>query len=350
MVVEEKYMKRCLELAKQGQGNVEPNPMVGAVIVHNGKIIGEGYHQKYGEAHAEVHAINSVKDKALLKEATIYVSLEPCAHFGKTPPCSHLIVQSQIPNVVVACVDSFSEVSGKGIEYLKKAGCTVSVGLLEKEALELNKRFFTFHTQKRPYVILKWAQSADGFIDMERTAETPIGPLWITGAEEKHLVHKWRSQESAIMIATNTALKDNPSLTTREWFGKNPIRVVIDRELKLSLKLKIFENSVKTIIFNSIKNEISENTEYIRIDFDQEYSLCFREMLERLHQKEILSIIVEGGSILHESAINGDLWDEARVFVGRKTFGKGKKAALLPFTAINKIDFEMSSLYHYRKY
>ena len=236
-------MKKCLELAKKGMGYVSPNPMVGCVIVFNDEIIGEGYHQEYGKDHAEVNAIENVKDKSLLKKSTLYVNLEPCVHFGKTPPCTNLIIESKIPKVVIGCADSYSEVSGKGIKKMQNRGIEIIVGVLGKESRELNKRFFTFHEKKRPYIILKWAESKDGFM-------APLNqnkPFWMTSSESKKLVHKWRAEEEAILIGRITAKKDNPSLTVREVAGSNPIRIIIDKNLTLSGDLNLFNSDAKTI-------------------------------------------------------------------------------------------------------
>ena len=260
---EEFFMQRCIELASKAMGCASPNPMVGSVIVYNNKIIGEGYHEKYGSHHAEVNAINSVKDKSLLSKSTLYVNLEPCAHFGKTPPCSDLIIQNKIPEVVIGCVDTFSEVSGKGIERMRSVGIDVKVGVLENESRELNKRFFTFHEKKRPYIILKWAESKDGFIAPKNQTK----PFWMTSSESKKLAHKWRAEEDAILIGRITAEKDNPSLTVREVEGSNPIRIVIDKDLKLSADFNLFNNDAKTIIFNQLKSEENNSNNYIKINF-----------------------------------------------------------------------------------
>lgn len=331
MNFDEKYLLRCLELAKNGLGNVAPNPMVGCVIVFDGKIIGEGYHQEYGKAHAEVNAIHSVKDKSLLKRSTLYVNLEPCAHFGKTPPCANLIVEHHIPRVVIGCVDSFSEVSGKGIEKLKNAGIDVSVGVLEKESLELNKRFFTFHNKKRPYIILKWAETKDGYIDVERINEI-AGQTnnevdnWITSPLSKQLVHKWRSEESAIMVGTNTALNDNPQLNVREWKGKNPTRVVVDLHDRLPQNLYVFDKSVPTLVFSLTKQEQENNLTFVKIN-DSKYLI--KEILDELYKRNIQSIIIEGGATLLQSFIDLNYWDEARIFVGNRKFTTGLKAPSL---------------------
>ena len=250
MDTDEIYMKRCLELAALGLGKTYPNPMVGAVLVYKNKIIGEGWHQKAGEAHAEVHAIASVKDTALLAKATLYVNLEPCAHLGKTPPCASLIVRHKIPKVVVGCIDHFSKVSGKGIEMMREAGISVTVGVLEKECKESHKRFFTFHDKKRPYIILKWAETTDGFtapLDQEKGK-----PFWITSPESKKRVHKWRTEEAAILVGTKTVELDNPSLTARLWKGKQPLRVVIDKSMKLNSSLNTFNNAAKTLVFSKL--------------------------------------------------------------------------------------------------
>ncbi len=316
-------MNRCLELARRGAGKVAPNPMVGAVIVCNNKVIGEGYHEKYGESHAEVNAINSVSNVELLKESTIYVTLEPCAHHGLTPPCSDLIVEKKIKRVVIGTIDPFAKVAGKGIEKLKKAGIEVETGVLEKECSELNKRFFTFHEKKRPFIILKWAETLDGFIDIERK-EIDFGePTWITGEKALNRVHEIRAVEDAILIGTNTALKDNPSLTVRRCTGRNPVRAVIDRKLRLPANLNLFDNSVKTIVFNSIQNKEIENTLFIKIDFSKN---SLPQILKELHKQNLLSLIVEGGKQLLESFITKNLWDETHLFVGNRNFYTGIRA------------------------
>ena len=320
METDEKYMKRCIELARLGAGSVAPNPMVGCVIVYRGKIIGEGFHQKYGEAHAEVNAINSVNQPELLRESTLYVSLEPCAHHGLTPPCSDLIVEKQIPRVVIGTIDPFSKVAGKGIENLRKNGIEVTVGILEIECRVLNKRFFTFHEKKRPYVILKWAQTLDGFIDIYRSNNDFGEPTWITGSLALRLVHKIRSEEGAVLVGTNTAEKDNPSLTVRHWAGENPVRAVIDKKLRLAPTLNLFDGTSETLVFNAEKNEETEGIDWVKIDFEREITT---QILEILHQRNILSVIVEGGKQLLESFIWQNLWDEAQIFTGNKIFCNG---------------------------
>ena len=314
---EEFFMKRCIELANKAMGCSSPNPMVGSVIVYNNKIIGEGYHEKYGSHHAEVNAINSVKDKSLLLKSTLYVNLEPCAHFGKTPPCSDLIIQNKIPEVVIGCVDTFSEVSGKGIERMRSVGIDVKVGVLENESRELNKRFFTFHEKKRPYIILKWAESKDRFI----APKDQTKPFWMTSSESKKLAHKWRAEEDAILVGRITAEKDNPSLTVREVEGSNPIRIVIDKDLKLSADFNLFNNDAKTIVFNQLKSEENNSNNYIKINFNN----LTKNILKELHKQNIQSIIIEGGTITLQSFIDKNLWDEARIFTTNKTLTEGVK-------------------------
>ena len=314
---EEFFMQRCIELASKTMGCASPNPMVGSVIVYNNKIIGEGYHEKYGSHHAEVNAINSVKDKSLLSKSTLYVNLEPCAHFGKTPPCSDLIIQNKIPEVVIGCVDTFSEVSGKGIERMRSVGIDVKVGVLENESRELNKRFFTFHEKKRPYIILKWAESKDRFIAPKNQTK----PFWMTSSESKKLAHKWRAEEDAILVGRITAEKDNPSLTVREVEGSNPIRIIIDKDLKLSADFNLFNNDAKTIVFNQLKSEENNSNNYIKINFHN----LTKNILQELHKQNIQSIIIEGGTKTLQSFIDKNLWDEARIFTTKKTLTEGVK-------------------------
>jgi len=322
LISHETYIKRCIELAKNGLGTTYPNPLVGSVIVHNGKIIGEGWHRKSGESHAEVIAIDSVKNKELLKESTIYVSLEPCSHFGKTPPCADLIIQHKIPRVVIGTIDPFAKVCGSGIAKLKKSGIKVEVGFLENECRELNKRFFTFHQKKRPYIILKWAQTQNGFIAPLQKKETK--PVWISNEFSRQLVHKWRAEEQAIMVGTNTVLQDNPRLDIRSWTGENPIRIVLDRELKITSGFSVYNKSVKTI-FITEKERLSEheNQVFEKIDFNKNVNIG---ILDVLYKHQIQSVIVEGGAVLLESFIKNDLWDEARVFTSDLSFEKGIKA------------------------
>ncbi|MBQ4407191.1 MAG: bifunctional diaminohydroxyphosphoribosylaminopyrimidine deaminase/5-amino-6-(5-phosphoribosylamino)uracil reductase RibD [Bacteroidales bacterium] len=320
MTFSESIMSRCIELAKLGAGNVSTNPMVGAVVVHDGKIIGEGYHRKCGEAHAEVNAINSVKNQELLKESEIYVSLEPCAHFGKTPPCADLIIEKKIKKVYVGCLDPFSKVDGKGIQKLRAAGVEVVVGLLEKECQELNRRFFTSVNLKRPYVILKWAQSIDGYIDKD------CKPVRISNHQTEILNHKWRSEEDAILVGYNTALRDNPSLTNRLWAGKNPLRVVLDRELKLPNDLKLYDGATRTVVFTSkdVEADLSGVT-VVKIDFER--GNVAAQVLSALYEMKVQSLIVEGGASTHQMFVDAGLWDEARIFVSPVMLVNGTRAA-----------------------
>lgn len=302
-------MSKCVELALKGMGKVSPNPMVGCVIVLDNKIIGEGYHEQYGNAHAEVNAINSVQDKSLLKKSTLYVNLEPCSHYGKTPPCSLKIIQCGIPHVVIGTQDSFPKVAGGGIKMLTEAGVKVEKDVLKKECEELNKRFFTFHEKKRPYIILKWAESGDKFIDIERDYKTTQAAK-ISTQETQLLVHQMRAKESAILVGTNTAIKDNPSLTVRLCEGNNPVRLVIDKDLKIPTHYKLFDNQSKTIVFTE-KNAISsKEIKYIKIDFSHN---ILPHIMSELYSEDLLSLIVEGGSELLNSFIQNDLWDEVQI-------------------------------------
>ncbi|HXR84260.1 MAG TPA: bifunctional diaminohydroxyphosphoribosylaminopyrimidine deaminase/5-amino-6-(5-phosphoribosylamino)uracil reductase RibD [Hanamia sp.] len=311
MPTDEEYMHRCVQLAKLGAGDVAPNPMVGAVLVYEDKIIGEGYHRKFGEAHAEVNCINSVdeKNKSLIEKSTIYVSLEPCAHHGKTPPCADLIIAKKIKKVVIGCQDIYKEVAGKGVEKLQKAGVEVLSGVLENECHNLNKRFFIFHQKKRPYIILKWAQSVNGKIGSGNDER-----ILISNRYSNRIVHKWRSEESAILVGTNTALNDNPSLTTRFWKGKNPVRIVIDKQLKLSSDLQVFDNQSTTIIFNCEKNFSKRNLRLIQLG-DQNF---LEQMIHSLYENDIQSVLVEGGRKTLQSFIDNGSWDEARVITNEE--------------------------------
>lgn len=324
MKEDEIYMHRCIQLARNGLCGAAPNPMVGAVIVCDGKIIGEGYHAKCGEAHAEVNAIRSVKNQELLNRSTIYVSLEPCAHYGKTPPCADLIVEKQLKRVVVGCQDPFAKVDGKGIEKLCQAGIEVTVGVLEKECLELIERFVTYHARKRPFITLKWAQSEDGFIDLNRTAGEPVK---LSNDFTSMLVHKRRAEHDAILVGTRTALLDNPSLNVRNWYGKSPLRLVIDRNLTLPSHLKLFDGSQPTILFTAQRKENLHHVEYVTLDFSQS---ILPQIVEALHARKIQSLLVEGGAMLHQSFIEDNLWDEAFVEVAPIALGSGVKSPSLP--------------------
>ncbi len=313
MKIHEKYIQRCIELAKNGLGTTYPNPLVGSVIVYNDQIIGEGWHQKAGSPHAEVHAIQSVKDKSLLSKSTIYVSLEPCSHFGKTPPCSDLIIANKIPNVVIGTIDPFAKVAGNGIKKLVEAGKNVTIGVLEKECNDLNKRFFTYHNKKRPYIILKWAQSLDGYI--APLSKEKKEPVWITNEISRQLVHKWRSEEQAILVGTNTVIDDNPSLTTRDWSGNNPMRIVLDQNMRISKENHIFDSKAKTFI-------ISKDT----IDFKNNVA---SQVARYLFENSIQSVIIEGGRQTLRTFIDEGIWDEARVFIGNQFLKDGLKAPKL---------------------
>ena len=317
---EEKYMRRCIELAKNGLCNVAPNPMVGAVIVCDGRIIGEGYHVRCGEAHAEVNAIRSVKDESLLKRSTIYVSLEPCSHYGKTPPCADLIIEKQIPRIVIGCRDPFSKVAGRGIQKLQNAGREVIVGVLEEECLHLIRRFITFNTLRRPFITLKWAESADRFIDIERIDGNPV---LLSSPLTSMLVHKKRAENTAIMVGRRTVLLDNPSLTVRNWYGRNPIRIVLDCNLSLPNDLQIFNGEVPTLVFTEKEHPEEKSVSYITIDFAHN---PLNQIMKELYQRNIQSLLVEGGSQLLQSFIDNELWDEAYIEKCPKRLYSGVKA------------------------
>ena len=321
MNIHEKYIKRCIEIAKNGLGTTAPNPMVGCVIVHEQKIIGEGYTSPFGGHHAEVNAIANVKDKSQLLSATLYVTLEPCSHFGKTPPCSDLIIKHKIPNIVIGCVDDNPEVAGKGIAKLKAAKCQVTVGVLEAECKVHHKRFFTFHNKKRPYIILKWAESRDGFI--APASKVKREPVWITNSYSRQLVHKWRAEEQAILVGTNTVLEDNPSLTVRDWTGQNPVRIVLDQHLKTPADFEVYDKNTQTILITSEKNRHKSHQEFTQtINWSSKDTIA-QQICDVLYNNDINSVIIEGGSKTLQSFIDEHLWDEARVFKGELTFGKG---------------------------
>lgn len=324
-VLHEQYMHRCLTLAAQGLGFTAPNPMVGAVLVHNGRVIGEGYHQEYGQPHAEVNCINSVvtEDHGLLPESVLYVSLEPCAHFGKTPPCADLIIRKKIPRVVIGCRDPFEQVNGKGIEKLEAAGIDVVCGVLEKECIELNKRFFVFHTQCRPYIILKWAQTINGKI-----GSGTIDRLMITNLETNRKVHRWRSEEASVLVGTQTALFDDPSLDNRLWTGNSPVRMVIDLSLRLPQALKIYNQQQHTVIFNLQNDETVGNLRYYRFENETE---IIPQLFAACYELKLQSILVEGGTRLLQSFIDSGNWDEARVITNdHMTVETGVNAPVLP--------------------
>lgn len=315
---DEMMMKRCIELASNGLGRTYPNPMVGCVIVKDGRILSEGWHQKAGAPHAEVNAISKIKDKELLKSSTLYVSLEPCSHFGKTPPCADLIADLQIPRVVIGSGDPNPKVAGKGIQRLKDAGIQVDFGILENECKELNMRFNVYHQQKRPYIILKWAQTADGFMAPENGEQK-----WISGKAAKQLVHMWRTEENAILVGTRTAEVDNPRLTARLWEGNQPVRIVIDRNLSLPPDLHLFDQSQRTLVLTEKQKNKSLNPEYVQLDTALRPAQAF---IKAMYESKIQSVIVEGGARTLEIFLKENLWDEIRLFTSKEKWGKGLKS------------------------
>jgi len=322
------FMQRCLELAAMGAGQVAPNPMVGAVLVHQGRIIGEGYHRQYGQAHAEVNCVNSVaeEERSLIPLATMYVSLEPCAHHGKTPPCADLIVSQGIKQVLIGCIDTFSAVAGKGIEKLEKAGVQVQTGVLEAACRQINRRFFTFHEQKRPYIVLKWAQSNNGLV-----AGADGAPVRISNSYSDRMVHKWRSEEMGILVGTRTAIKDNPRLNNRLWTGKDPVRLVIDREMKVPRSHHVWDGSIPTIFITAAAADTHGLTESMSLDFS---AALLPQLMKQLHQRQIQSILVEGGPHVLQQFIAAGLWDEARVITGTATLPEGPAAPVLTNAAL----------------
>ena len=335
-------MQRCIQLARLGCGYVAPNPMVGAVLVYNNLIIGEGYHQQYGGAHAEVNCIKSVAEnnKELIPQSTLYVSLEPCAHFGKTPPCANLIIGYKIPRVVIGCADLFAKVNGKGISLLMDAGIEVMVGILEKECIQLNKRFFKFHQKKRPYIVLKWAQSVNGIIGSNSTKR-----LMISNESTNRIVHRWRSEEAAIMVGSNTVLKDNPKLNNRLWTGNQPIRLVLDRNNIIDSKSNVLDGSQKTIIFNNTSSKESGATVYHKLNEDQD---TIQQIIDYAYQHNIQSVLVEGGATLLQLFINQNCWDEARVITNTTLHvEEGVKAPQLSKYTLTKQENILSDLISY---
>tara|TARA_B110000967_G_scaffold121822_1_gene124437 strand:- start:16811 stop:17851 length:1041 start_codon:yes stop_codon:yes gene_type:complete len=340
-------MRRCIELAQKGLGLSRPNPSVGCVIVWQGQVIGEGFTSAYGGAHAEVNAIHTVADKSLLSQATLYVTLEPCAHFGKTPPCADLIVKHAIPNVVVGCLDTNVEVAGKGVQRLLAAGCDVVVGVLEQECREQHRRFFTFQNLQRPYIVLKWAETLDGFIAPE--SKDGKRPVWISNAESQQLVHKWRAEEQAILVGTQTVIADNPKLTLRTWSGNNPLRVVLDRSLRIPEDFDVLDDSIPTLVLVDVTckqiPKDQKQTRFSKIDFNQELASQICEVLFRL---KVQSVFVEGGRQTLQTFIDAGLWDEARVFVGSHTFGSGVEAPKLSAAVFEKHQIKDTQLHLYR--
>ncbi|WP_411031006.1 bifunctional diaminohydroxyphosphoribosylaminopyrimidine deaminase/5-amino-6-(5-phosphoribosylamino)uracil reductase RibD [Spongiimicrobium sp. 3-5] len=348
MKIHEKYILRCIQLAKNGVGTTFPNPMVGSIIVHKGRIIGEGFTSPYGGAHAEVNAINSVKDQSLLKEATLYVTLEPCSHFGKTPPCADLIVRQGIPNVIIGTLDPNSKVAGKGVKKLRESGCNVIVGVIEGACREHHRRFLTFYEKKRPYFLLKWAQTEDGFIAPEHTKRNnDPQPYWISGVRSRQLVHQWRSEEQAILVGTNTVIQDNPKLDVRHWHGNSPTRIILDRDLKIDARFNVYNGKAKTIIVTGNENigNNMDNVDYVGIDFSQN---VIKQLCEVLYAHKILSVLVEGGAQTLQTFITAGIWDEARVFIGKSNFGKGLKAPILTEHPVNIKNIDGDALNIYR--
>ena len=343
--MDEKYMYRCIQLARNGEGFVAPSPMVGSVIVYDNRIIGEGFHRRYGEAHAEVNAIASVKDQNLLKHATMYVNLEPCSHYGKTPPCAELIIKKEIPEVVIACEDPFPEVSGQGIEMMRAAGIEVNVGILRDDCENLNKRFFTFFQKKRPYIILKWAQSTDGFLDRNRDPGSHEKPVRLSDDFTQLIVHKMRAQESAIMIGTRTALSDNPSLNVRLWNGKNPLRLVVDRDLKIPQSFSLLDGSIPTLIYTAKKMPDKHNLIYRKIEFDRD---ILPQIMSDLYERKIQSLLVEGGGKLLNSFIQSGLWDEANIETASVLLGSGIQAPDLKGKLLNVQKCKNSVIFRYK--
>ncbi|WP_421943696.1 bifunctional diaminohydroxyphosphoribosylaminopyrimidine deaminase/5-amino-6-(5-phosphoribosylamino)uracil reductase RibD [Pedobacter sp.] len=340
---DEFYIKRCLELASNAIGNVNPNPMVGCVIVSNGEIIGEGYHRKYGESHAEPNAVKAVFDKfgahaeQLLKTATAYVNLEPCAHFGKTPPCADLFVKHQLKRVVIGNRDPFSGVDGKGIEKLKNAGIEVVSGILDAECRHFNRRFFTRIEKQRPYIILKWAETANGFF-----ASLDGHQKWISGALAKRLAHQWRTEEDAILIGKQTAVIDNPQLTSRLWPGKNPVRLVIDKNLQIPASNNIFNKEAKTIIFNEVKTDVVDNIHYIQME-DIHFYLA-QKVAFQLYLMDIQSVIIEGGANILKQFLDAGLWDEARIFSSSNSWTEGVPSPAIKGNLTEQIQIENDKL------
>ena len=334
MKVHEKYIKRCIEIAKNGLPAAMPNPSVGAVVVHDDLIIGEGYTSVFGGNHAEVNAINAIKDKSLLSQSTIYVSLEPCSHFGKTPPCCNLIIENNIPNVVIGVTDSNEKVAGNGIKKLLEAGINVVVGVLEKECYQSNIRFFTFHEKKRPFIILKWAETQNGFIAPKIRSQQK--PVWITNEYSRQLVHKWRSEEQAILVGTQTVIDDNPMLNVRDWTGKNPIRIVLDLNNRIPQESHIFDKSQETFVITN--DDIFNNNKLAQ------------EIANFCYNKNIQSIIIEGGSRTLQTFIDANIWDEARIFKSNNYFDDGIKAPILEAKIFEKFLIDGDELLIYRNY
>ena len=341
------WMRRAIRLAGMAEGNTSPNPMVGAVIVHDGIITGEGYHLKAGTLHAEVHAINAVNDRSLLPASTMYVSLEPCSHHGRTPPCADLIISSGIRRVVVGTTDPNPLVAGKGIKRLRDAGVEVVTGVAEEECRLLNRRFITWHEKRRPYVVLKWAQSADGFIDLHRQPGDTPEPNWITGMAERVLVHRWRAAEDAILAGGGTVRADNPSLTVRYWSGKNPLRAIISRSGDMDPRSSVFDGSVETLLFTCNEKARIPGAKTVKLSGSDRF---IEEVLKTLYSMGVQSLFVEGGAFIIRSFVQSGMWDEARRFTGTATFTEGVPDPFPQFTPRETVNFEKSILeiaYHF---
>jgi len=334
-------MNRCLELASRGAGYVAPNPMVGALVVYDNRIIGEGYHEKFGGPHAEVNAINAVSDTSLLPDSSLFVNLEPCSHHGKTPPCVDLILARGIKKVFIGATDSHRLVAGKGVSTLRENGCQVKLGILEQECRKLNIFYYTYHESNRPYIILKWAQTSDGYVDRIRTGKDEPEINWITDQVSRTLVHKWRSEVQAIIAGTRTLLRDNPRLTVRDWPGRNPVRIVPDRKSILPSTLHVFNGETETIVFASKTGKTKKNLEYVQLSSPE---AGLQEILSHLYERGIQSLFVEGGPCLQEEFINKGIWDEARVFTGQGSFGSGIRAPQLSCPQVDTINFSESEL------
>jgi len=336
-----KFMRRCLELASKAEGLTYPNPMVGSVVVCDGGIIGEGYHLKSGGAHAEVIAINSVSDKSKLKSSTLYVNLEPCSHFGKTPPCADFIISESIPRVVIGTLDSSDKVSGKGLVRLRNAGCEVINGVVEEECRRLNRRFFTFHEKKRPYITLKWAQSADGYLDIIRSENHKNEPTWITGKPEKALVHKWRAADQAILVGAGTVRADDPKLNVREWTGRDPMKIILSRSGAIDKRSSINETNNAVVVFTD--NTDADIPGAVKIQLNDETPSCL-QIGQYLFNSGIQSLLIEGGTKVLSHFISNGFWDEARIFTGEKWFNEGVAAPVIKGTLFSRTIFSRSLL------
>jgi diaminohydroxyphosphoribosylaminopyrimidine deaminase/5-amino-6-(5-phosphoribosylamino)uracil reductase len=339
-----KYMRRCLELASKAEGLTYPNPLVGSVVVHDGKIVGEGYHLKAGLPHAEVNAINSVSYRGILKSSTLYVNLEPCSHFGKTPPCADFIISNSIPKVVIGTVDTSEEVSGQGLSILRNEGCEVKTGVLEEECRRLNRRFFAFHEKRRPYITLKWAQSTDGYMDILRYEDHKTEPNWITGNAERVLVHKWRASEQVILVGAGTIRNDDPKLNVREWKGNDPVKLILSSSGYFNKEVAVNETNGKVIVFTHNTEANIGKAEKVKLNDSMTPSV---QIADYLFNSGIQSLLIEGGAKVLNHFISTGLWDEARIFTGKSLFGEGVKAPRIQGTLLSRTIFKGSSLESY---